>query len=90
MLYGYGMNQLNEFGLLEMKEITFAASPKVLRQIAFFLSEMAQKMEAGNFSNSSHVHIGDVIRNWNELFPQKDIIVMPLESTNELKGSNGR
>ena len=37
MLYGYAVKELNEEGLLELREVRFAASPEVLREIARFL-----------------------------------------------------
>lgn len=78
MIFGYGLKEVNEeFGLLEMKEVTFAATPAVLRQIAHFLEAMAQKMDEGFFDGCSHAHIGSVIAEWNIRFPNKDIVVMP-------------
>jgi len=77
MIYGYRLKEVNEFGLLEMKEITFAASPAVLRQVARFLNEMAQKMDEDFFEKCSHAHINSVIVDWDRLFPNKDIVVTP-------------
>jgi hypothetical protein len=77
MIYGYGSKEINEYGLLEMKEITFSAPPSVLRQIAQFLEDTARQMEEGAFAKTSHRHIGSVIVGWDKRFPNKDIIVMP-------------
>lgn len=88
MIYGYGLKPINEFGLLEMKEITFAASPTVLRQIAQFLEEMAQKMDEGFFERCSHAHIKSIIEGWDKCFPNKDIVVMPPACVNEIKVDN--
>lgn len=77
MIYGYGSKKINEYGLLEMKEITFSAPSNVLRQIAQFLEDMARQMEEGAFAKTSHMHIGSVIAGWDKRFPDKDIIVMP-------------
>lgn len=80
MIYGYGLKEINEFGLLEMKEITFAAPPDVLRQVARFLEDMARRMDEGFFDETSHRHIGSLIAGWDDRFPDKDIIVMPPNS----------
>lgn len=76
MIYGYSNKKVNEYGLLEMKEITFSVSPEVLRKIGFFLNEVADSMESDLFQKSSHSHICNMIPNWNELCPDKDIIVI--------------
>ena len=77
MIYGYAARELDENGLLEMKEVTFAASADVLREVADFLTEMADLMEVGGFSECSHRHIGSVVKDWDDRFPGKDVIVMP-------------
>jgi len=77
MLYGYGCKVLNEWGLQEMKEITLAASPDELREIASFLEKAAALMESGEFRSCSHLHISSVADDWNRRFPNKDIIVTP-------------
>jgi hypothetical protein len=77
MIYGYAKEALNEQGLLEMKEVTFAAPPDVLREVARFLQQMAKLMEEGGFAICSHRHIGNTIDGWNRRFPDKDLIVMP-------------
>ena len=77
MLYGYAVKELNEEGLLELREVRFAASPEVLREIARFLAQMAELMENGGFARCSHRHIGSVIHGWDKRFAGKDVIVMP-------------
>jgi hypothetical protein len=56
--------------------VTFAASPEVLREVAHFLASMADKLEAGGFTNT-HYHIGSAILGWDKRHPGKDVIVMP-------------
>jgi hypothetical protein len=80
MIYGYAAKEVNDFGLFEMKEITFVASPEVLREVAYFLNTMADLMEAGGFSNT-HRHIGNTVKNWDKRFPGKDVIVIPPSDT---------
>jgi Uma2 family endonuclease len=75
MIYGYTLKQINKFGLCEMKEITFAAPPDVLREIATFLNTMAAAMESGELPDSSHRHIRDTASGWDSRFPDKDIVV---------------
>ena len=77
MIYGYAAKKVDEYGLLEMKEVTIEASAQVLREMAQFLAEMADLMDAGGFSRCSHRHIGSVIKDWDKRFPGKDLIVMP-------------
>jgi hypothetical protein len=76
MIYGYKLKEINEIGLLEMKEITFLAPSDVLREIARFLEDMAHQIDEGTLL-SSHRHIGSVIVGWDKRFPDKDIIVIP-------------
>jgi hypothetical protein len=76
MIYGYALKTLNDDGLFEMKEVTFAASPQVLREIASFLNAMAAQMEAGAFDKCSHQHIQIANPDWARRFPNKDIIVI--------------
>lgn len=77
MIYGYPAKEVNEYGLLEMKEITFSASPVVLREIARFLAVSADLMDAGDFETCSHQHIQSVIPDWDRRFPESDIVVVP-------------
>jgi hypothetical protein len=86
MIYGYGIKQVDQCGLLEMREITLAASPEVLRDVARFLSDMADLMESGAFANCSHRHIGSVILDWEKRFPGKDVIVMPPATVDDGEG----
>ena len=76
MIYGYANKTINEFGLLEMREVSFSASPAVLREIAKFLDEMAAGMESsGELSVHWHRHIQDEIPGWRDRFPDNDIVV---------------
>ncbi len=79
MIYGYATKKVNEYGLLDLREVTFVATPEVLRQISFFLSGMADLLEAGEFK-ITHRHIGGSISDWDARFPDKDVIVMPIVS----------
>jgi len=75
-IYGYCGKKVNSFNLYEMKEVTFSASPDSLRRVSVFLSEMADKMDNGEFESCSHRHIENTILNWNELCPDSDIVVL--------------
>jgi hypothetical protein len=77
MIYGYSNKVLNDYGLMEMREVTFQAPPVVLREVAKFFLAMADLMETNGFSNCSHRHIGSVISNWDTRFPEKDIVILP-------------
>jgi len=80
MIYGYCGNEVGGNGLFEMKEITFSMSSEGLRAISTFLNSMANEIDKGQLSDSSHQHIEQVISNWNELCPDHDIIVMSKRS----------
>jgi uncharacterized protein (DUF433 family) len=76
-LYGYFDREVNEFGSVELREVTISAGPKVLRDIANFLDHAASEMESGFFEKCSHMHIDTVIQDWKESSPWKDIVVIP-------------
>jgi hypothetical protein len=76
MIYGYSAREVNEYGLLEMKEITISALPAVLRDISKFLADAADLMEIGGFEACSHRHIQSAIPDWDHRFPDTDIVVI--------------
>ena len=53
MIYGYDSRTINEYGLKQMREISVAASPAALRELAQFLIECADQLES---AASSHWH----------------------------------
>lgn len=77
LLFGYARKQLDERGLLELREIAFQAGPEILREIAAFLNEMASDMEQGGFRKTSHMHIETVMLDWKARCSKIDIIVTP-------------
>ncbi len=76
MIYGYANKKVDQYGLLELKEVTFAVEPGALRKIAGFLTSMADAMDAGQF-RTDHRHIGEVDRSWSSKRMSCDIIVSP-------------
>ena len=74
MLYGYSKRTINEYGLLELREVTIAASPDVLRQIAGYLVEVANMMEVKEPTPNFHRHIGNHVPSWDGSFPGWDVI----------------
>jgi len=54
MIYGYDSRSINEYGLKQMREISIAATPNALREMAQFLQEVAEQLE--NSAGSSHWH----------------------------------
>ena len=77
MIFGYPVKQANEYGLMELREISIAGPPDLLRDLARFFSEMAEFMEQGGFEDCSHRHIGSVVLDWNKRFPNLEIVVAP-------------
>ena len=76
MIYGYKLAEVNEYGLIELKEVTFAADAETLRDLGRFFTLMADAMDADEFDRTSHRHIGNVIEGWSSS-QDKDVIVMP-------------
>jgi hypothetical protein len=73
--------QINAWGysrsddeLLEMREVTFNATPDALRDVARFLTETADLLASGQFKHS-HEHIESFVSDWRTRFPQIDFIV---------------
>jgi len=71
-VFGYKNEVVNEYGLLEMSEITIQASPNTLRAIAKLLNESADLIEK-NPEDFDHFHLQDDWKEWKEEYP--DIIV---------------
>ncbi len=53
MIYGYDSRTINEYGLKQMREISLAARPDALRELARFLDQCADELET---AASSHWH----------------------------------
>jgi hypothetical protein len=45
MVYGYDELQVNEWGLKQMREVTFSISPSTLRKLAAFFLSAADEMD---------------------------------------------
>lgn len=58
MIYGYESRTVNEYGLKQLREVSFAASPQTLRELSAFFLEVAQEMEdQGALGQQWHRHI---------------------------------
>lgn len=57
MIYGYVSRTLNEYGLKQMREVTISASPNDLREVAAFLSEVADELDSHAVSVQFHRHL---------------------------------
>jgi hypothetical protein len=77
MIYGYSRAAVNEYGLLEMNEVTFAMDPGRLRVVGQFLIDMADEMEKGTFEKCSHRHLTSTHPDWDKLQRVADVIVSP-------------
>jgi hypothetical protein len=76
MIYGYKSKVIDEkYELLEMKEVTFAAQPSVLREIGGFFLYMTDNMENDQAVSCSHRHIDSFVDDWHRRFPGKDIVI---------------
>jgi hypothetical protein len=84
MLCGYKRRDLSpEYGLLELREVTFLFDSRSLRDIASFLSQMADELDEGKFDRCSHRHIESVIGDWRQRYPNDDLIVAPPAMSDE-------
>jgi len=61
MIYGYDSRTINEYGLKQLKEISIAVSPDVLRALAEFLSHAADELEQAE-SGSWHRHVPSALQ----------------------------
>jgi len=68
-IFGYQSRQVNENGLLEMKEVTFQGTPEQLRLVADFLRGSADCIEA-NPGEFDHDHISFNNPSWNDDYPE--------------------
>lgn len=75
MIYGYSVNQLNIYGLLELREVTFDATSEDLREIAAFLVQMADSIDSGELAPGSHRHLRTINKSWHTRHPGNDVIV---------------
>jgi hypothetical protein len=79
MIYGYSEKVVNEeYGLLQMREVSFAMSPGQLRLVATFLLRAAEQLESGK--TFLHRHIDELVPEWRATTPQTDLVVVSEES----------
>jgi len=75
-IYGYQRAVVEpEFGLIELREISFDFSPADLRRLAEFLQHYAERFEAGD-CRSDHAHIGEYDPQWRSDHADLDLIVL--------------
>jgi hypothetical protein len=79
MVYGYETRTLNEYGLKEMREVTFSTRPDTLRAIAQFLVEAAAQLESQPMSPNWHRHVSPAIAR--SLCCDVIVIEMPRDET---------
>jgi len=75
IFFGYPRRKLSDRGLHEMREVTISAPPEVLRELAAFINEVADKIENGELDRISHVNASFKINNWETRFGDNDLIV---------------
>jgi len=56
MIYGYGRKTINDYGLLELEEVSIALPPEKLRDLAKFLQTAADRLSSGSLAKGSHMH----------------------------------
>jgi hypothetical protein len=58
---------------MQCSEVTFHASPVMLREIADFLIKCAETSENGKVGTPDHFHLRDSLKGWTENYP--DVVV---------------
>ena len=75
-IFGYKRAVVDEeFGLLDLREISFDLPPEDLRRVARFLDYFAGEIESGAW-RGSHVHIGSFDPSWRAGQSGADVIVL--------------
>jgi hypothetical protein len=73
-LYAYSPSSESE-EMRALTDLSISATPKVLRLIGTFLSQIANEIESGRLRNS-HIHIESRISGWREISNGIDIQVI--------------
>jgi hypothetical protein len=77
MIYGYSRASINEYGLLELREVTLSLSPERLRLLARFLAQMAEELESDASPSSSwHRHLSAWNPKWSNPGNIADVVVV--------------
>ncbi len=75
-IFGYKRAIANEeFGLLELREISFDLDPDDLRRVSRFLEHIAAEIESGTW-RSSHDHLSAFDSSWRVGHPEVDVIIL--------------
>jgi hypothetical protein len=77
-IFGYVQARHEPEGLVELSEVTFQASPEVLREVAAFMVQAAKEIEQQG-SRFSHSHIQDAIKSWRVEHPERADVVIASE-----------
>lgn len=78
MIYGYPEKVVNEqYGLLQMREISFAMNAAQLRLVATFFVRVAEELESGG--TFLHRHIEEIVPEWRSTQPSADLVAIPPE-----------
>jgi hypothetical protein len=74
-IYGYKRTVVNEeFGLLELREITLCFDAADLRRLCLFLEDFTHQIESGRW-RSDHAHLATFDREWRRDHPDIDVII---------------
>lgn len=65
MIFGYTKkNNLNEYGLSELREVSFRMSAEELENMAKFFTQAAEDTKAGKLRPGYHMHIDSCVKGW--------------------------
>jgi hypothetical protein len=75
-IYGYARKVVDEeYGLLELREISLEFSPEGSRSVARFLDHYADRLESGKW-RCGHIHLTEFDPDWRADHPGADVIVI--------------
>jgi hypothetical protein len=75
-IYGYASKVVDEeYGLLELREISLEFSPEGLRSVARFLDHYADRLESGKW-RGGHIHLIEFDPDWRADHPGADVIII--------------
>ncbi len=75
-IYGYQRAVVDqEYGLLEMREVSFDLGAADLRRVAAFLRHCADRLDAGEW-RSDHAHLDNFDPEWVRDHPELNVVVL--------------
>jgi ferredoxin-NADP reductase len=75
-VYGYSRIVVDpEFGLMELREVSFGLPPVDMRRVAAFLQHYADLIESGDWK-SDHIHLESFDPQWRARQPDLQVVIL--------------